>query len=179
MIQEIIQGLKSVPGLFKGQTYRASGQVAAPVMYDVADRGVKLSDKDVSALRPILYGEVGNRDFEKKNLESRVIVNTAINRMKEYASRGQQKTLAEVLAMPNQYQAFGGQQYKNYSAPPDDVAVQKKQDIDKIVDTILEDIKAGRFSDNTQGAFYYQHTPEGKIYYDNTRQLFKTNLGKK
>lgn len=148
--------------------------IQPPVQYNLKDRGVEVSDSDIEAFRPLLYGEVSNRTPDKQALEANVILNTALNRVKAYGERGQKKTLSDVLAMPNQYQAYGGPQYKAYSAPPDSIALTKRQQVDDIVNAIHEQIKAGRYEDNTQGAYYYVHDPKtGAITYDNIRPLFK------
>lgn len=159
------------------QTYTRPEAPTVPT-YNVPNRGVSFTEKDLNVLRPTLYGEISNRPIEKQELEARVIANTAFNRIPEYNKYGQKKTLTDVLSEPNQYQAYGGKQYKNYASSTNDLDVEKKKNIDLIVNKFIEEMKAGTFADNTQGAFYYQHTPEGKIYYDSSRPLFKTNLGK-
>jgi hypothetical protein len=140
--------------------------------YKIKDRNVQITEKDLDAMRPLLYGEISNRTPDKQELESHVIMNTALNRLKEYNARGQKKTLSDVVAMPNQYQAYGGPQYTNYFNPPDPVALAKKQQVDMIVDRIRDKIKKGEFVDNTEGAYYYVHEKDGKIKYDNLRKLF-------
>ncbi len=147
--------------------------VQPPAQYNLKDRGVSVSDADLNAIRPLIYGEISNRAPDKQALETNVILNTALNRVKEYNARGQNKTLADVIAMPKQYQAYGGNQYQQYSAPPDAVAMAKKKQVDTIMDGISKQIQSGKYPDNTQGAFYYVHDPKtGKITYDNTRPLF-------
>lgn len=147
--------------------------VAPPARYALKDRGVSVSDADIDAFRPLLYGEVSNRAPDKQALEANVIFNTALNRVKAYNEKGQTKTLSDVLAMPNQYQAYGGPQYQAYGNPPDAVAAAKKKQIDDIIDGIHEQVKSGNYADNTQGSYYYVHDPKtGKITYDNMRPLF-------
>lgn len=146
--------------------------VQGPETYQLKDRGATVTDDDIEAYRPILYGEASNRNFDKKSLESDVIFNTAINRQKEYARKGKNKTIAEILAMPNQYQAYGSPQYQEYSNPVLPLSVAKKKEVDAIVDKIKERIKNGEFKDNTQGAYFYVHNPDGTITY-NTNPLFK------
>ena len=152
-------------------------QVTAPIQalpkkYSLKDRGVEISDADLQAVRPLIYGEVSNRTPDKQALEANVIMNTALNRVREYNARGQKKTLADVVAMPNQYQAYGGPQYQMYHNPTDPVALAKKKQVDAIMDMIAEQIKAGQYADNTEGAYYYVHEPGGKIRYDSKRKLF-------
>ena len=156
-------------------SYFSPKETAAPVTppkYLLKDRGVHVTDDDFKALRPLIYGEVSNRDASKKKLEASVILNTAINRAKEYAAKGQPRSLAEVLAMENQYQAYGGPQYKMYSNPTDPIALKKKLEVDAIMNEIESQIKSGTYQDNTEGAYYYIHHPDGRIEYDNKRQLF-------
>ena len=148
--------------------------IPKPVQYNLKDRGVAISDADINAFRPLLYGEVSNRTPDKQALEANVIFNTALNRVKAYNERGQKKTLADVLAMPNQYQAYGGPQYQAYHNPPDVVAAAKKKQVDDIINAIHEQVKVGQYADSTEGAYYYVHDPKtGKITYDNMKPLFK------
>lgn len=181
-IKDIFNSASGVAGKVKGTLsdvlgptrYTAAQAAPVPVQYELKDRGVKVSDADLAAIRPLLYGEISNRTPDKQALESHVILNTALNRVREYNARGQNKTLSDVLAMPNQYQAYGGNQYKQYSAPPDAVALAKKKQVDMIVDQIAKQIQSGQYPDNTQGAYFYTHDPRtGKITYDNQRPLFQ------
>lgn len=125
-------------------------------------------------LRPIMFGEISNRPPEKQELEARVILNTALNRIKEHSSkRGARKSIDEILTEENQYQAFKGEQYNLYKGQPGNLDAEKKKQIDAIIDKLLEEIESGAFSDNTEGAFYYKHNPDGSITYDNDRALFE------
>ncbi len=153
-------------------TYTSPAVAPSPISYSIPDRGVNLTDKDFESIRPLIYGEISNRTPDKQELESHVILNTALNRMKEYSKRGQNKSLSDIVAMPNQYQAYGGQQYNLYGNPPDAVAQKKKQQVDAIVDKIRDQVKTGSYPDNTGGAFYYIHNPDGTITYDNKKPLF-------
>ncbi len=153
------------PTVYKAETMPAT-PVLAPTqtMYSLPNRGgIQLSDSDIDAMRPLIYGEISNRARDKQELESHVIFNTVLNRMKEYATHGQKRTLSDVVAMPNQYQAYGGEQYRAYSNPPDVIAKKKKQQVDEIVDMIREQIRNGEYIDNTGGAFYYIHNPDQTI----------------
>jgi len=145
----------------------------APSTYHLPDRGVKVTDTDIEAFRPLLYGEVSNRKFEKKKLEADVILNTVLNRQKEYAKRGQMKSVSEILAMPNQYQAYGGPQYKEYASSTNPISAAKKKEVDAIVDEIKDRIKRGDYKDTTEGAYFYIHNPDQTITYDNLKPLFK------
>lgn len=141
--------------------------------YHLKDRNVKLTDSDFEAMRPLIYGEISNRAPDKQAMESDVIFNTAINRVKAYSERGKNKTLADVVAMPNQYQAYNGPQYQEYHNPSNPVSAAKKKQVDLIVDNIREKIKNGEYVDSTEGAYYYIHEKDGKIKYDNLKKLFK------
>lgn len=154
--------------------YVPTAQAAKPVptSYQLKDRGATITDDDIEAFRPILYGEASNRNLDKKILEGDVIFNTALNRQKEYARKGQNKTIAEILAMPNQYQAYNSPQYKEYHNPVLPLSVKKKKEIDGIVEGIKNRVKSGQFKDNTQGAYFYTHNPDDTITYDN-KPLFK------
>lgn len=154
-------------------------QTTPEQVYHVPGRDLTLSSADLAVLRPVLYGEVSNRNATKKDLEARVILNTALNRMQAYAAHGQKKSLSDILSAPNQYQAYGGDQYSQYSNPPDAVAAAKKKQVDDIVQNFLNEMEGGDFPDVTQGAYYYQHHPNGTIEYDNKRPLFNSALGLK
>jgi hypothetical protein len=142
-------------------------------VYNLKDRGVKITDADIEAFRPLLYGEASNRDYNKKKLEADVIFNTAINRQREYERMGRNKTLSEVLSQPNQYQAYNSPQYKEYSNITNPISAAKKKEIDAIIDDIKRRVKSGEFKDNTEGAYFYIHNSDESITYDNLKPLFK------
>jgi len=167
-------GMKNVvnPVMGISEYYAPTKAVAAPSSYQLKDRGVQLTDADIQAIRPLLYGEVSNRTPDKQMLEANVILNTALNRMKAYKEKGMNKTLADVISMPNQYQAYGGTQYQQYANPVDAPSIAKKKKVDAIVDALHGQIKSGVYPDITQGAYYYIHNPDRTISYDNKRPLF-------
>jgi len=139
-----------------------SAPVAAPInQYQLKDRNVALTDDDVNELRHILFGEVSNRAPEKQEFEARVIANTALNRIPQYAEKGKNYALKDVLAQPNQYQAYGGNEYKrlreNKITPVDEPKL-------KSIDKVLGEIKSGNFADNTEGSVFYSHDPTGRIW---------------
>lgn len=144
-----------------------------PQKYSLPDRDAYITDSDIEKMRPLIYGEVSNRDYDKKALEADVIFNTAINRQREYGGRGKELSIADIVAMPNQYQAYGGNQYNTYFNPQNPIDMAKKKEVDAIVDRIAEKIRKGEYVDNTEGAFYYIHEDDGKIKYDNLKKLFK------
>jgi hypothetical protein len=135
-------------------------------------RGVNINKADFdNYARPVIYGEVTNRP-DKKDLESRVILNTAINRISAYKTKGKDRSLADVLSQPNQYQAYNGPQYNLYkSGGGNSLDKRKKEEVDRTLNDIWNEMKKGDFTDNTAGAYYYQHEGD-KIYYDNKRPLF-------
>ncbi len=152
--------------------YQAPTTTAPTPQYHLKDRNIQVNAGDLDSIRPILYGEISNRAPDKQALESNVILNTALNRMKAYQAKGDQKKLSDVLSAPNQYQAYNGPQYKDYFNPPDAPSLNKKKQVDMIVDSIREQMKNGSFSDNTKGAYYYTHNKDGSIQYDNLKKLF-------
>jgi hypothetical protein len=143
-----------------------------PATYHLPDRQAKVTDTDIDSFRPLLYGEVSNRNFDKKKLEADVIFNTVLNRQKEYAKRGQVKSVSDILAMPNQYQAYGGPQYQEYASSTNPISAAKKKEVDAIVDEIKDRIRRGDYKDTTEGAYFYIHNPDQTITYDNKRPLF-------
>ena len=175
-------GIKKVSGslsdAFSNKTVYNKPQMYGPKPvepkqnYKKDSRESIVNEVDYESLRPLIYGEVSNRDFGDKKMEADVIFNTALNRQKEYAGRGQIKTIGEILAMPNQYQAYGGDQYNQYANPLDQGSELKKKEVDDIVDDIKRRVRNGEFEDNTEGAYYYIHNSDGSITYDNLRELF-------
>lgn len=147
--------------------------------HELPSRGASFTEEDFEMMKPLVYGEVSNRGLEKRQMEADVIFNTAINRQKEYENhpysqyKGSKLPISEIVAMPNQYQAYGGDQYQNYYNPQNPVDVAKKKEVDMIVDMIADKIRRGEYVDNTEGAFYYIHEDDGKIKYDNLRKLYK------
>ena len=144
-----------------------------PTKYVLKDRGAEVSDEDLQKIRPLIYGEVSNRDYNKKAMEADIIFNTALNRQREYNARGKNLSVSDIVAMPNQYQAYGGNQYNTYYNPKNPIDLAKKKEVDTIVDNIADRVKKGQYADNTQGAHYYIHHPDGRIEYDNIKKLFK------
>ncbi len=163
----------TTPAISSMYTPKAPVAQPLPPTYNLPDRGAKVTDADIEAFRPLLFGEVSNRNYDKKKLEANVILNTVLNRQKEYSKRGKEKTVAEILAMPNQYQAYGGPQYKEYASTTNPVSAAKKKEVDAIIDEIKEQIKSGQYQDTTEGAYFYIHNPDQTIAYDNKRKLFK------
>jgi hypothetical protein len=128
-------------------------------------------------VKPVLFGEISNRDSEHQKMEAKVILSTALNRLSAHKKRGTDKTLSDVFTEPNQYQAYQPDrkesQYSQYSNPQLDTAgVDKKSKIDSFVDTLSEDLRKGTFKDATGGAYYYKHKEDGSIEFDNKKPLF-------
>lgn len=151
--------------------------------YRLQNRDTEFTDADLDELGHILYGEISNRSDEgKQGLERQVITNTAFNRMQEYKMHsGKNYSLADVLRMPNQYQAYLPDGIKNADGTTTESQYQmsKNKKIDavskkKYDDTraFIESLKKGDIQDNTNGAFYYVHKDDGSIEYDDTRPLF-------
>jgi len=180
-ITDLFNQIKNNGGQMPQSTSPISNMYAAPptptpvipTKYKLKNRGAEITDNDIEALRPLLFGEVSNRPMEKKTLEGDVIFNTLLNRQKEYANYGKNKSLSEIMAMPNQYQAYNGPQYKEYASTTNSLSAAKKKEIDAIVDAIKDKVKKGDYRDNTEGSYYYIHNPDGTITYDNKKQLFK------
>lgn len=119
-----------------------------------------ISASDLEEAKAILFGEVSNRSSDKQMLEAQTILNTAFNRMDEYRKRGIEKTLTEVLRMPNQYQAYGGKQYTKYKS-----GAIEKIDHQKIeaIDAMLAKVRDGTFQNNIGNYTFYSHKPDGRI----------------
>lgn len=143
--------------------------VAKPEVPTFFIRSNAVSHNDLEEAKAILFGEISNRSPEKQRLEAQTILNTAFNRMDEYAKRGTPKTLTEVLQMPNQYQAYGGKQYKLFKSGGTGELDKGKIEA---IDSILGQVKNGDFQNNVGGSVFYKHTKDGRIIPDD-RQLFK------
>lgn len=135
----------------------------------------QVSDADWQEAKHILYGEISDRDIEKQKLEASVILNTALNRMQQYEERtGKPVTLTEVLQMPNQYQAYTPDK-------ADSLYNQSKRGEYKVggerriqaIDEVFNQAKSGQLQDNTNGAVFYIHNPDGTITYDDTKKLYQ------
>lgn len=168
-LSDIFSG--KIGSLFKPVEYVREEQPAVP-SYTVPDRDISYTDADLEAIKPILYAEISNRPYDKKQLEAEVILNTIFNRAREYKAKGTPKSISEIVAMPNQYQAYGSKQYKNYANPTLYLDKKKKDEIESIVGNLHSQIQSGKYKDNTNNAYYYVHNPDGSIAYDNKRQLF-------
>ncbi len=160
----------------------ASPTPQQPSEYDVKDRGIKVNDSDLKELTNVLMNEVGNRSSDKISLEAKTIINTALNRMKEYAAKGQPMSLTDVLHMPGQYQGYLPNGVKNLDGKLIKSEYQKAAagEIDSVtkpkydaVQSVVGQLKTGSFQDNTNGAFYYKHDPTtAEIHYDDKTPLF-------
>ena len=141
-------------------------------------RNNTITQPDVEEAKKIIFSEISNRPIEKQELETRVLLNTAFNRMDEYRKQGKELTLAQVLTQPNQYQGHNTPLYQRYGETATDTPTKtRKENVNKIVNKVLKEIEQSTFQDNTNGAFYYSHKGD-KIYYDDKRPLFKTSRNK-
>jgi len=117
-------------------------------------RGVTLSNDDIKVAKAVIFSEVSNRATDKQRLEVKVILNTAINRMLDLRKRGYNVTLAQVLKSSNQYQGYGGIQYKKYMSGDYDVLNERKA---KTIDTLTDEVLSKDLKDNTDGSKHYTH----------------------
>lgn len=134
-----------------------------------------ISDADWEEAKHVLYGEISDREGGKQKLEASVILNTAINRMQQYEERtGKPVTLTEVLQKPNQYQAYMpdkedslyNQSKRGEYKPGGERRIQA-------IDEVFNEAKSGKLEDNTNGAVFYIHNPDGTITYDDTKKLYE------
>lgn len=132
----------------------------APMKFPIKDRNLEVTDEDLEEARKILFSEVSNRSPERQAFEARIIANTALNRMAQYAERGTPKTLSEVLREPNQYQGLGTPQYELAASGNMDYPSKKKMEV---IEAIIEEIKNKGLEDNTDGSVFYIHEPDGAI----------------
>lgn len=132
-----------------------------PKTYQIHDRGVSLTDDDLEEARKILFSEISNRAPDKQVFESKIILNTALNRMREHAGRKTPKTLKQVLQEPNQYQGYNSKQYQLAASGKLDALAQKKM---ATVERVLAELREKGLQDTTDGSVYYVHKPDGTIW---------------
>ena len=137
-------------------------EAPVPKVYNV--RGTSMTDGDLHQLAATMFGEVSNRNPQKQSLEANTIANTALNRIQQYQAQGGKYAnygLSDVLTAPNQYQAYGGGEYKRYltgsTTPVDQPKIQA-------INGIINQLKSGQFADTTGGRVFYAHDPSGKIW---------------
>lgn len=150
--------VKVIAALTGAHKAEAAEMSQAPKAHYIRDNAI--SDQDLEEAKAILFGEVSNRSPQKQQLEAQTILNTAFNRMDEYRKHGQQKTLAEVLQMPNQYQAYKGKEYARFKAgktrPTDEAKLIA-------IEAMLAKVKDGSFENNIGDYKFYSHKPDGRI----------------
>ena len=154
-IQKLVGGVKNA---FAPTVYNAPQQ---PSAYEIKDRGIKVSEDDLALLRKVLFSEVSNRSPERQDFESRIITNTALNRIPQYNERVGTTTLSDVLTKPNQYQGYGSKEFKRIS---DNATTTTDSPKLNAIDNLIGEIKRGEFKDNTANKVYYSHDPSGKIW---------------
>lgn len=135
--------------------------VPAPVMPTYGVRGTQLTDADLSQLRNVLFAEISNRDPQHQQLEARTIINTALNRIPQYAQKGKSMTLSDVLTAPNQYQGYNSPEYKRFVAGSTTPADGQKV---AAINGVIGQLKSGSFPDTTNGRVFYHHDPQGRIW---------------
>lgn len=137
-------------------------QTPKPQTYRIEDRGIDLTDDDFSEAEPILFSEISNKE-DQQETEMQHIMNTALNRVKQYGDKGLMKSLKEVFQMPNQYQGYKSPQYELAAAAAtavlDDPSKEKLEKVKKF----LEKVKKEGLKDTTDGSVYYIHEPDGTL----------------
>ncbi len=153
--------LGSIPSFFTS-AHSAQGTpppAAAPQTYNV--RGVQMTPQDLQTLRNVLFAEISNRGSDKQQLEARTIANTALNRIPQYGAQGKNMSLHDVLTAPNQYQGYNSPQYQRIASNATTTADAQKLGA---IDSVIGEMKTGKFPDTTGGRVYYHHDPQGQIW---------------
>lgn len=138
----------------------SAGTKEAPMKYKIPDRNLELDDADFNEAKKLLFSEISNKGGAEGEFEVKAILNTALNRMTQYAARGTPKTLVEVLREPNQYQGYNSPQYVAAASAALDFPSKKKMEM---IEQMLEDIKKNGLEDNTGGRVFYVHEPGGTL----------------
>lgn len=123
--------------------------------------GVTVTEKDLSELEAILFGEISNRPLSKKMNEIRDIVNVALNRVENEG-----KTLKEVLQADNQFQAFKGKLYEMYKSGKAGQSVIEKEKVNA-VRKVVDELRRGKFANTVGDNLSYAHLK------DDTLRLYK------
>lgn len=160
-LQSFVDSVPKYVDMFGGGKVEAAAQPDAQT-YWIRNNGI--SHNDLEEAKAVLFGEVGNRDPVKQQLEAQTILNTAFNRMDEYNAknfRGKNNwSLTDVLQEPNQYQAYKGNQYNKYKSGELEVLDKAKL---RSIDTVLNLVRNGKFQDNIGSSTRYSHKSDGRI----------------
>ena len=145
-------------------------------------RGINVKDSDINQAAKILYGEVSNRTPDKQSLETKNIINVAINRVlsnpKKYGG-----SLTAVLEQPNQFQSYAPKgiktkkgvvqsQYQKLQSGMIDLNTDKKF---QTIKNTLEEMKSGNFPDTTGKQQFYVHASDGSLHLGTTSKEAKKN----
>lgn len=151
----------------------AQQQAPAPEAPKPTGRAFNVSDEDWEEAKHVLYGEISDRDYDKQVLEAETILNTAFNRIGQYSEKGKNLTLAQVLQEPNQYQAYMPDKPDSlYSMSKRGEYAEGGERRVKAIEDVFNRAKTGALPDNTNGAVFYIHHPDGRIEYDDTKKLY-------
>lgn len=112
-----------------------------------------VAPQDRNILAATVFGELSNKGNTAD--EARKIINTVVNRMKETG-----KSAREIITAPNQYQAYGKDQFMNAVQGKLDPLSQKKM---SVVQGALDDLFSGNLKDNTDGSVFYHHDKDGNL----------------
>lgn len=100
-----------------------------------------------------VFGELSNKGDQAA--EARKILSTMVNRTKQNG-----ETIQQVISAPNQYQAYGGSQYKEAMGGNLDAPSAAKM---AIVQKAVDDLYSGKLTDTTNGAVFYSHDKDGNL----------------
>lgn len=112
-------------------------------------------------LRNVLFSEVSNRNPDRQAFEARLITNTALNRIPQYAAKGERLTLSGVLTKKNQYQGYGSKEYNRIMNNATTTSDSQKL---AAIDGVINELRTGNLLDTAQGRVFYHHDPSGKIW---------------
>lgn len=155
-------GYISLGKLAAGAGIGAAGVAAAvPSKFSVTNPEQKtevqsaqgLDPQDKNLIAATVFGELSNKGNTAE--EARKIINTVVNRMKETG-----KSARDIITAPNQYQAYGKDQFMNAIQGKLDPLSQKKM---AVVNAAIEDLYSGKLKDNTNGSVFYQHDKDGNL----------------
>ena len=104
----------------------------------------------------------GEADATEKQI--RYVASVIMNRANDTG-----KSPLEIIQQPNQFDAYGAGQYKNFVGDKLDIISKKKANV---VDSIVKEMIDGTFKDTAGGALYFKHDKDGRILLDTKTPLF-------
>lgn len=128
--------------------------INTPTAQSTPSLSPQINPADRQQLAATVFGELSNNKATQAD-EARKIINTVVNRTKQSG-----QSIKSVISAPNQYQAYGGPQYRQAMSGTLDAPSQAKM---AVVQSVLDDLYSGKLKDNTNGSVFYQYDKNGNL----------------